>query len=133
MHQSPKEFSVQTFLFQGQLVGVIGRVGSGKSSLLSAFLAEMCRCQGQISVQELDQGFALASQEAWIQNASVRDNILFNQKYDPVKYDRVVKACALVDDFKVIQSFVYIKKTQKKKKLIQLWACVSVGWCVKSS
>lgn len=46
-------------------------------------------------------GFGLAAQEAWIQHASVRDNILFGTAYDPVFYQAVVEACALSDDLKV--------------------------------
>jgi ATP-binding cassette subfamily C (CFTR/MRP) protein 10 len=81
-------------------VGVIGKVGSGKSSLLSAVLAEMKRLQGTISVRGLRQGFALAAQEAWIQNATVRDNILFHQPYNTARYEAVIWACALADDLK---------------------------------
>ena len=83
------------------MVGVIGRVGSGKSSLLSVILAEMNRLQGEVSVRGLSQGFALAAQESWIQNATVRDNILFHQPYDVARYEAVVWACALTEDLKV--------------------------------
>ncbi|KNC82655.1 hypothetical protein SARC_05055 [Sphaeroforma arctica JP610] len=38
---------------------------------------------------------------AWIQNATVRDNILFGQSFDRTKYDNIVSACALRDDFDV--------------------------------
>ncbi|KAL8565198.1 hypothetical protein ACOMHN_003985 [Nucella lapillus] len=89
-------------IFKGQLVGVIGRVGSGKSSLLNAVLAEMNRLQGQVSVQGLHQGFALAAQESWIQNATVRDNILFHQPYRASRYEAVLSACALTEDLKVL-------------------------------
>lgn len=48
-----------------------------------------------------EQGFGLASQEPWIQHASVRDNILFGKDYDPVFYQTVIEACALTDDLNV--------------------------------
>ena len=47
---------------QGELVGVVGRVGSGKSSLLSAITAEMIKLQGDVSVACVGSGFGLASQ-----------------------------------------------------------------------
>nr|KAG5712893.1 hypothetical protein BaRGS_007490 [Batillaria attramentaria] len=87
-------------IIQGQLVGVIGRVGCGKTSLLNALLAEMGRVRGSVSVQGLEEGFALAAQESWIQNATLCDNILFHQPYDSTRYEAVVWACALTDDLK---------------------------------
>lgn len=57
---------------KGQFVGVIGTVGSGKSSLLSAFVAEMRRLNGKIYVDCINDGFGLVSQEPWIQHASLR-------------------------------------------------------------
>ena len=86
---------------QGQLVGVIGKVGSGKSSLLAAISAEMTRECGAISVANLGQGFGLATQDAWIQHATLRDNVLFGEEYDLHKYQLVLEACALQDDIKV--------------------------------
>lgn len=46
-------------------------------------------------------GFGLASQEPWIQHASVRDNILFGKDYDPGFYQAVIEACAFCDDLNV--------------------------------
>ena len=86
---------------QGQLVGVIGRVGSGKSSLLAAISAEMTKTCGSISVNNLLGGFGLTTQESWIQHATLRDNVLFGEEFDADKYEEVLKACALLDDIKV--------------------------------
>ena len=61
----------------------------------------MKRQQGQVAVQNVDKGFALVAQESWIQNATVRDNILFHQPYDAARYEAVVWACALTEDLKV--------------------------------
>lgn len=82
-------------------MGIIGKVGSGKSSLLNALLAEMSRTDGHISIAGLEKGFALAAQEAWIQNATIRDNILFHSSYKPAHYGAVIHACALTEDLKV--------------------------------
>ena len=89
------------YIFQGQFVGVIGKVGSGKSSLLSAILAEMCKIRGHVRLADMRSGFAIATQEPWIQHASIRDNILFGRQYNSRRYDATIDACALTEDFKV--------------------------------
>ncbi|CAH1791548.1 unnamed protein product [Owenia fusiformis] len=87
---------------KGTLVGVIGKVGSGKSSLLNAVLAEMTREGGTISVENLNEGFGYVAQEAWIQHATVKENILFGKLFDVEKYDKVLEVCALEDDLKIL-------------------------------
>ncbi|XP_067681975.1 ATP-binding cassette sub-family C member 10-like [Haliotis asinina] len=87
---------------KGQFVGVIGKVGSGKSSLFSALLAEMKKDGGSVTVENLSDGFALVAQEPWIQHATVKENILFGKKYEVRRYDNVLDACALVDDLKML-------------------------------
>ena len=82
-------------------MGVIGKVGSGKSSLLSALLAEMSKVRGHVRVADLHTGFAIATQEPWIQHASIRDNILFGRQYNSRRYEATIEACALTEDFKV--------------------------------
>ena len=66
----------------GELVVVIGAVGSGKSTLMSALVHEAAVAKGSVSVRGK---VALATQQAWIQNATVRDNICFAQKFDSTK------------------------------------------------
>ncbi|CAH0558001.1 unnamed protein product [Brassicogethes aeneus] len=82
---------------KGSLVGIIGPVGSGKSTLLQTLLGELELSQGSISVNGT---ISYASQEAWIFGASLRQNILFGNPYDRQKYNQVVRACALEEDFK---------------------------------
>ena len=57
-----------------QLVAVVGRVGSGKSSLLAALLGEMKQCGGKLVKCD---NTAYLPQQAWVQNCSIRENILF--------------------------------------------------------
>jgi ATP-binding cassette subfamily C (CFTR/MRP) protein 10 len=85
-------------LRKGELMGVVGKVGAGKSSLLAAITAEMKIYRGQISVVDLNEGFGLVPQEPWIQFATLRDNILFGLPYEVDKYNEVVFACALQQD-----------------------------------
>uniref|UniRef100_A0A672I5M8 ATP-binding cassette sub-family C member 5 n=1 Tax=Salarias fasciatus TaxID=181472 RepID=A0A672I5M8_SALFA len=80
-------------LFQGSLVGICGGVGSGKSSLLSALLGQMTLLEGNVAVCG---GFAYVSQQAWILNDSLKENILFGNSYDP--NNAVLDACCLLPD-----------------------------------
>lgn len=80
---------------KGSLVGICGGVGSGKSSLLSALLGQMTLLEGKVAVSG---GFAYVSQQAWILNDSLKENILFGNKYNPDKYNAVLEACCLLPD-----------------------------------
>ncbi|NWR28958.1 MRP7 protein, partial [Tachuris rubrigastra] len=87
---------------KGMLLGVVGKVGSGKSSLLAAITGELIKQGGQVYVCDLEQGFGLATQEPWIQFTSVRENILFGREYDARLYEEVVEACALSEDLNIL-------------------------------
>mmetsp|Transcript_38878 Transcript_38878/g.72193 ORF Transcript_38878/g.72193 Transcript_38878/m.72193 type:complete len:1375 (-) Transcript_38878:86-4210(-) len=79
----------------GQLCAVVGKVGSGKSSLLSALLSEMPKRSGEVTMKG---SIAYCAQVPWIQNATVRDNILFGSPMDEERYDEVINMCALGTD-----------------------------------
>ncbi|KAM9848054.1 ATP-binding cassette sub-family C member 2 [Aulostomus maculatus] len=83
----------------GRLVAVVGAVGSGKSSLMSAILGEMYSMKGFINIQG---SLAFVPQQAWIQNATLRDNILFGSPYETKKFKEVIEACALDPDLKLL-------------------------------
>uniref|UniRef100_A0A8C6MEE9 ABC-type glutathione-S-conjugate transporter n=1 Tax=Nothobranchius furzeri TaxID=105023 RepID=A0A8C6MEE9_NOTFU len=83
----------------GRLVAVVGAVGSGKSSLMSALLGEMHCTKGFINIQG---SLAFVPQQAWIQNATLRDNILFGSPYEDKKFQNVIEACALGPDLKLL-------------------------------
>ncbi|XP_074899136.1 ATP-binding cassette sub-family C member 10 isoform X2 [Buteo buteo] len=87
---------------KGMLLGVVGKVGSGKSSLLAAITGELIKQGGQVYVCDLEQGFGLATQEPWIQFTTVRENILFGRAYDARLYEEVVEACALSKDLNIL-------------------------------
>uniref|UniRef100_A0A1B6DDY1 ABC transmembrane type-1 domain-containing protein n=2 Tax=Clastoptera arizonana TaxID=38151 RepID=A0A1B6DDY1_9HEMI len=84
---------------KGMMVGVIGTVGAGKSSLLQLLLGELETCQGEIKIKGT---VSYSSQEAWIFAGSVRQNILFGQEYNKRRYNRVTKACSLERDFELL-------------------------------
>ncbi|CAG8970709.1 hypothetical protein HYALB_00001490 [Hymenoscyphus albidus] len=81
---------------KGELSCIVGRVGAGKSSFLQALLGDLWKVRGQVVVHG---STAYVAQQAWIMNASVKENILFGHRYDPSFYDKTIKACALTEDF----------------------------------
>uniref|UniRef100_A0AAQ5YG79 ATP-binding cassette, sub-family C (CFTR/MRP), member 12 n=1 Tax=Amphiprion ocellaris TaxID=80972 RepID=A0AAQ5YG79_AMPOC len=83
----------------GNLLGVCGNVGSGKSSLISCILEQMHLLQGSVTA---DGTFAYVSQQAWIFHGTVQENILMGQPLDQAKYDRVVDVCSLRADLKIL-------------------------------
>lgn len=83
-------------LRKGQLIGIVGSVGAGKSSLLQLILEELPLLSGSLSV---NGRISFATQEPWVFAASVRQNILFGQNMDKGRYEAIVKSCALVKDF----------------------------------
>nr|XP_006202029.1 multidrug resistance-associated protein 7 isoform X1 [Vicugna pacos] len=87
---------------KGMLVGIVGKVGCGKSSLLAAIAGELHRLRGRVAVWGLSKGFGLATQEPWIQFATIRDNILFGKTFDARLYEEVLGACALNDDLSIL-------------------------------
>ncbi|KAM8819880.1 multidrug resistance-associated protein 1-like [Eudromia elegans] len=80
---------------EGSLVAVVGQVGSGKSSFLSAILGEMEKLEGTVQRRG---SVAYVSQQAWIQNATLQENILFGSNLNRPYYEQVLESCALLPD-----------------------------------
>nr|XP_048327412.1 putative ABC transporter C family member 15 isoform X2 [Ziziphus jujuba var. spinosa] len=83
---------------RGMKVAICGTVGSGKSSLLSSILGEVQKISGTVKISGTK---AYVPQSPWILTGNIRENILFGSQYDSVKYERTIKACALVKDFEL--------------------------------
>ncbi|KAJ3280788.1 hypothetical protein HDU79_011375 [Rhizoclosmatium sp. JEL0117] len=81
------------------LVSIVGVVGSGKSSLLSAILGEMYKSTGSVRICGK---VAYVPQTPWIMNATLRENIVFGSDYDAKYYERVIAACGLGPDLEVL-------------------------------
>ncbi|KAJ2786338.1 Transporter of the ATP-binding cassette (ABC) [Coemansia interrupta] len=97
----------------GGLSLVAGPTGSGKTSLLSALIGEMNLTHGRILLpttrgesltgNELAvAGIAYVAQEAWLRNATIRENILFGEPYDQQRYEEVLWMCALKPDLRIL-------------------------------
>ncbi|KAJ3164744.1 hypothetical protein HDU88_005180 [Geranomyces variabilis] len=80
-------------------VAIVGKVGSAKSSILSALLGNMNKVSGNV---EINGSVLYVAQTPWLFNASVRDNILLGAAYDETWYNTVVEACALEADYQTL-------------------------------
>ncbi|KAF9914536.1 hypothetical protein BX616_008097 [Lobosporangium transversale] len=98
----------------GELSVITGPTGSGKTSLLLSLLGEINPVKGQAflprrdshdinPVTGLTNGIAYVAQQAWLQNNTVRNNILFGTPFDQRRYDQVIEMCALQRDFEILE------------------------------
>jgi ABC-type multidrug transport system fused ATPase/permease subunit len=105
----------------GGLSVISGPTGSGKSLLLAAILGEVELVSGYIQAPKApsaDQRFdskatagdwiipsaiSFVSQTPWIENDTIKNNVLFGLPYDPIRYEKVIKACALTQDFAIFE------------------------------
>ncbi|XP_062382895.1 ATP-binding cassette sub-family C member 12-like [Sardina pilchardus] len=84
---------------KGNLLGVCGNVGCGKTSLISSILEQMHLLKGSVMV---DGAFAYVSQQAWIFHGSVKDNILMGEPFNQQRYSEVIRACSLESDLAIL-------------------------------
>ncbi len=80
---------------RGALVGISDPVGAGKSSLLAGLIDDIPRLVGRVCLRGT---VAFCGQEPWIQNLTLRDNVLFGRPFDERSYARVIHACCLEPD-----------------------------------
>lgn len=95
---SEEKIALENISFEakrGDFVCVVGRVGSGKSALLRSLCGELSLTAGSIT---LKGSVSYSAQESWLQNMTLRENILFGQVLDQDWYDRVIDACELRRD-----------------------------------
>jgi len=118
---------------KGEFICIIGDVGSGKSSLLSALIGDLqyldqeaCQTlatqlinddevkkklrdlsQTQIPAQapkpvKVYESISYVQQTPWIQNKTIRENILLNKEYDRARYQKIIKICQLSRDLEIL-------------------------------
>lgn len=101
-----------------QLSVISGKTGSGKSLLLAAILGEVDKLSGIVRVPRapeqrydhkanranwiIDSAIAFVAQIPWIENATIKDNILFGLPFDKYRYNRVLSSCALTKDLDML-------------------------------
>lgn len=62
-------------------------------------MGETDKITGTINI---DGSLAYVSQQSWIQNATLKDNILFGKRYNEDLYQKVIEACALTHDITIL-------------------------------
>lgn len=84
---------------EGKLTAIVGPVGTGKTSLLEAMIGEMRRTAGTV---KFNGSVAYCPQSAWIQNATVRDNIIFGRPFEEERYWKAVHDACLEADLEML-------------------------------
>lgn len=84
---------------RGSLVAIVGNVGAGKTSLLQGLLGEMRRTEGSV---KFGGSVAYCSQSAWIQNATIRENICFGRPFEAERYWKAVNDACLHADLDML-------------------------------
>lgn len=105
---------------RGELSVITGRTGAGKSLLLAALLGEVDKLSGKIEMPRppepdsrfdknannanwiIDSAVAFVAQIPWIENATIKDNILFGLPFDEKRYKLVLNVCALEKDLQML-------------------------------
>ncbi|KAL2152189.1 hypothetical protein VTH82DRAFT_5373 [Thermothelomyces myriococcoides] len=102
----------------GKLNVITGPTGSGKTSMLMALLGEMTIMKGRVYLPGgrsredvrpdpetgLAETCAYVAQQAWLVNASIKDNILFSAPFNEQRYRDVIVACALERDLEILDN-----------------------------
>ncbi|RNA09566.1 multidrug resistance-associated 4, partial [Brachionus plicatilis] len=96
-----KNFNMEAKI--GDLIAIIGPVGSGKSSFLLSLIEEIEKVSGDIDIKG---SVFYVPQEPWIFTASLKQNILFGKVYDKKKFNEIIKVCCLeeVSDSQILNS-----------------------------
>ncbi|XP_006812825.2 ATP-binding cassette sub-family C member 9-like [Saccoglossus kowalevskii] len=95
-----KDISVR--FHAGTLTMIVGKVGSGKSSLLFAILGEMNTISGTVNYYGKKHKVAYVAQKTWLQYATLRDNIIFGEEFNKERYTTVLEVCALNSDLRML-------------------------------
>ncbi|XP_055588125.1 probable multidrug resistance-associated protein lethal(2)03659 [Uranotaenia lowii] len=82
----------------GELWSIIGPIGSGKSSVLNLIVKELESSEGSVVVSGK---VSYCSQRPWLFEGTVRENIIFTEDFDEMRYNEVIRVCALERDFKL--------------------------------
>ena len=79
-------------------MAIVGPIGSGKSCLVNAILSNY-HIFSQDENPIINGEISFCPQQPWITTNTIKHNIIFHNKYDPVKYQKIISSCQLVNDF----------------------------------
>ncbi|KAJ3253385.1 hypothetical protein HK103_000705 [Boothiomyces macroporosus] len=91
---------------KGALVGIVGTVGAGKSTLFSGLVGELSNISGKVTI---NGEIAYFTQEPWIMSDDIKSNIAFGRDVDFDRLEKVVKSCGMVKDLNAMKDGVYTK------------------------
>ncbi|KAF8838120.1 P-loop containing nucleoside triphosphate hydrolase protein [Paxillus ammoniavirescens] len=108
----PRPFlsNVNISIRTGSLTAIVGNVGSGKSSLLSAIIGEMMRVSGEI---QCNGSIAYCAQQPWVQTTTIQDNILFGRPLDLQQLQKAIHTTCFDSD---LETFPHGMATQMSEK-----------------
>ncbi|KAJ3258950.1 Multidrug resistance-associated protein 1 [Boothiomyces macroporosus] len=113
-------------LNRGEVVAIVGDIGSGKS-LLAAIMGQLKKTSGTVTVNHAICGFV--PQEPWFINATLRDNIMFGLELDEKKYIESIRIAGLTRDFMLLsngdETFINdLNLSASQKQRLSLARCV---------
>ncbi|KAI6099708.1 ABC transporter [Pisolithus sp. B1] len=99
---------------RGQLVAIVGAVGMGKTSLLQGLTGEMRRTAGSV---EFGGTVSYCAQSAWIQNATIRDNVCFGRPFEEKRYWKAIRDACLEADLQILPNYDLTEVGEKKQRI----------------
>jgi ABC-type bacteriocin/lantibiotic exporter with double-glycine peptidase domain len=87
---------------KGKCIGLIGKVGAGKSSLLSCLTGELYTMYN--TRVNICGDMSYVSQKAWISSKNIRDNIVFEREFDEQRYNDSIKYSCMEEDLKILEN-----------------------------
>lgn len=94
--ETPVLSNVNFSLLEGSISAAVGQTGCGKSTLFHGILGETKMTSGRLYANK--RGIAFCSTQVWLQNVSIRENILGGLPFDAVRYQAALQSCQLNDD-----------------------------------
>ena len=101
----PALYNASISIGPGEIVAVVGDVGSGKSALVKSLIGELSPVQGQDSHGSLHMprvvvhgSIAYCAQEAWLPKGTIRESVVFGREYNEQRYLRAIFDAGLDGD-----------------------------------
>lgn len=91
-------YDIDMHIKPGELIAIVGKTGSGKSSFLNCIINELYKISGEVEVKG---SVSYMAQDVFLMNNTVRNNILFGREYDEKSYNEVLELCQLREDLKI--------------------------------